>query len=70
MYKTILCVLSLYTLDPLELCSSDPLTGFTRTGFCETNEYDEGTHLICVNNEYTYKDTFSWKHLFQLNFIS
>jgi uncharacterized protein len=24
------------------------LTGFTRTGKCETNEYDEGTHLICA----------------------
>lgn len=24
------------------------MTGFTRTGKCETNEYDEGTHLICA----------------------
>ena len=26
----------------LEICSTDPLTGFTRNGLCETNEYDEG----------------------------
>lgn len=24
------------------------MTGFTRTGKCETNEYDMGTHLICA----------------------
>ncbi len=33
---------------PLELCSDDPLTGYTRTGYCETNQYDQGTHLICA----------------------
>ena len=32
----------------LELCSNEPLTGYTRTGYCETNEYDQGTHLICA----------------------
>lgn len=25
-----------------------PLTGFTRTGKCETNAQDYGTHLICA----------------------
>lgn len=34
---------------PLELCSSDPLTGFTRNGYCETNEFDQGTHLMCAS---------------------
>ncbi len=32
----------------LQLCSDDPLTGFTRTGYCETNRYDQGTHLVCA----------------------
>ena len=33
----------------LETCSMSPLTGFTRTGKCETNKYDRGTHLVCAN---------------------
>ena len=45
--KSVLLLFYLF-IDRLELCSSDPLTGFTRTGFCETNQYDQGTHLICV----------------------
>ena len=32
----------------LETCSLSPMTGFTRTGKCETNEYDYGTHLVCA----------------------
>ncbi len=38
----------------LEVCSLDPITGFERTGKCETNFFDEGTHLVCarVNNEF------------------
>ena len=32
----------------LETCSMSPLTGFTRTGKCETNEQDQGTHLVCA----------------------
>ncbi len=32
----------------LEVCSTNPMTGFTRTGKCETNEYDQGTHLVCA----------------------
>jgi uncharacterized protein (DUF2237 family) len=31
----------------LTVCSLKPLTGFTRNGYCETNRYDYGTHLIC-----------------------
>jgi len=25
------------------------LTGYTRTGYCDTNAQDQGTHLICVS---------------------
>lgn len=35
-------------LEPLEICSIAPMTGFTRTGKCETNQWDHGTHLICA----------------------
>lgn len=33
---------------PLETCSLDPLTGFTREGSCITGEDDRGRHLICT----------------------
>lgn len=32
----------------LELCSLDPLTGFTRTGCCETGPEDAGSHTVCA----------------------
>ena len=28
-------------------CSEDPMTGFTRTGCCETGPEDRGRHVIC-----------------------
>ncbi|HZV62597.1 MAG TPA: DUF2237 domain-containing protein [Methylophilaceae bacterium] len=33
---------------PLQTCSLDPLTGFTRTGCCETGPEDIGSHTVCV----------------------
>lgn len=33
---------------PLESCSTDPLTGFFRTGCCETGPEDLGRHVVCV----------------------
>ena len=32
----------------LEECSRDPLTGFYRTGSCETGSEDVGLHLVCI----------------------
>ena len=32
----------------LELCSTNPLTGFFRTGNCITGPSDEGRHTVCV----------------------
>lgn len=29
-------------------CSMNPLTGFTRTGCCETGPQDLGTHTVCA----------------------
>jgi uncharacterized protein (DUF2237 family) len=34
--------------EPLAPCSTDPLTGFTRTGSCETGPQDLGSHTVCV----------------------
>lgn len=33
---------------PLENCSLDPLTGFTREGTCKVTEEDIGVHAVCV----------------------
>lgn len=33
---------------PLIPCSYDPLTGYFRDGCCNTNENDQGSHVICA----------------------
>ena len=33
---------------PLEECSSSPMTGFFRDGCCNTGGEDRGLHLVCV----------------------
>ena len=33
---------------PLELCSCEPMTGFYRTGCCETGTEDLGVHTVCI----------------------
>ncbi|WP_136799351.1 MULTISPECIES: DUF2237 family protein [Desulfosediminicola] len=33
---------------PLETCSLDPLTGFSREGDCKVTEEDIGVHAVCV----------------------
>lgn len=32
----------------LQDCSRDPLTGFYRTGNCQTGSEDHGFHLVCI----------------------
>lgn len=32
----------------LELCCTDPITGFFRNGVCETGPQDLGTHVVCA----------------------
>ena len=33
---------------PLETCSRQPMTGFFRTGCCETSDDDIGSHTVCA----------------------
>ena len=33
---------------PLQVCSMDPLTGFTREGSCKVTPEDGGVHAVCV----------------------
>ena len=34
--------------EPLAVCSLAPLTGFFRTGCCETGPADPGVHVVCA----------------------
>jgi len=33
---------------PLATCSRSPMTGFLRTGCCETSDEDHGSHTVCA----------------------
>lgn len=33
---------------PLETCSNQPVTGFFRSGCCETDDADQGSHTVCA----------------------
>ncbi len=33
--------------EPLAACSTDPVTGFYRNGFCSAGPEDAGRHLVC-----------------------
>lgn len=33
---------------PLAVCGHDPLTGWTRSGCCETGPQDVGSHTVCA----------------------
>ena len=45
--------------EPLETCSERPLTGFTRTGSCETGPQDAGVHTVCARVTQAFLE-FSW----------
>ena len=32
----------------LEVCSTEPMTGFYRDGYCKTGPEDKGTHTVCA----------------------
>lgn len=34
--------------EPLELCSTSPMTGFYRNGCCESGDEDWGSHTVCT----------------------
>ena len=33
---------------PLRACSTDPMTGFYRDGYCRTGSNDRGVHVVCA----------------------
>ena len=34
--------------EALQTCGTDPLTGFSRTGSCDTGQADTGAHVVCA----------------------
>ena len=32
----------------LQSCCTDPMTGFFRDGYCNTNQMDQGSHVVCA----------------------
>jgi len=32
----------------LQICSSQPITGYNRDGYCQTRADDTGTHVVCA----------------------
>ena len=34
--------------DEIEACCYDPMTGYYRDGFCNTDEHDHGSHVVCA----------------------
>ena len=34
--------------EPLQLCCTKPMTGYFRDGFCNTDEHDYGSHVVCA----------------------
>jgi uncharacterized protein (DUF2237 family) len=34
--------------EKLRPCGNDPITGYTRTGTCETGPMDRGSHTVCA----------------------
>jgi uncharacterized protein (DUF2237 family) len=37
-------------------CSYDPLTGFYRDGCCQTDDHDQGTHVVCARMTQAFLD--------------
>ena len=35
--------------EPLPICCENPMTGFTRSGSCETMDQDHGIHTVCAH---------------------
>ncbi|MEM1038460.1 MAG: DUF2237 domain-containing protein [Pseudomonadota bacterium] len=34
--------------EEMQSCCTNPMTGFLRDGFCNTNQFDQGSHVVCA----------------------
>ena len=42
--------------DKLQVCSTDPMTGYNRDGYCTPDENDTGKHLVCATMDKEFLD--------------
>ena len=42
--------------DTLKVCSNNPITGYTRNGYCVTDKRDRGNHLVCAKMDKRFLD--------------
>ena len=51
--------------DKIEACCHDPVTGYFRDGFCNTDEHDFGSHVVCaeITEDFLIFSTVSYTHL-------
>ena len=42
--------------EPLQLCSTQPMTWFYRDGYCMTGSEDKGTHTVCATMDKQFLD--------------
>ncbi len=44
--------------EPLEICCTNPMTGYYRDGSCKTDIEDTGTHTVCAIMTNEFLETF------------
>tara|TARA_B100000780_G_C20954371_1_gene380776 strand:- start:403 stop:642 length:240 start_codon:yes stop_codon:yes gene_type:complete len=42
--------------EKLEICGTDPMTGFYRDGVCNTCKDDSGLHTVCIETSQAFLD--------------
>lgn len=42
--------------EKLQKCSINPMTGYNRDGYCRTNMFDRGKHLVCAQMDKRFLD--------------
>ena len=41
---------------PLKICSTKPMTGYNRDGYCRPDQTDYGSHLVCAKMDKQFLD--------------
>ena len=49
--------------EDIEECCTNPITGFYRDGFCNTDKLDFGTHTVCTLITNDFLESVSYTHL-------
>ena len=56
----------------LKVCSLEPLTGYFRNGYCDTDDTDLGKHTVCIiaNNDFLKFSILTIPHIPHTRFIT